>query len=64
MTAQQQSTKKARSGGRAPQHRSMPSLGEKPKAQTWMSPSDPSQARLTLVQVTDVYTLDNWAGTL
>lgn len=50
-------------GGRAPQHTSMPSLckTDRPNGRkTWLTPSAPSAARLTVVQITDVYTLDNF----
>jgi 2',3'-cyclic-nucleotide 2'-phosphodiesterase (5'-nucleotidase family) len=30
--------------------------------QTWFCPSDKNEARLTIVQITDVYTLDNFAS--
>mmetsp|Transcript_29069 Transcript_29069/g.64483 ORF Transcript_29069/g.64483 Transcript_29069/m.64483 type:complete len:745 (+) Transcript_29069:159-2393(+) len=29
---------------------------------TWLTPSKPTEARLTIVQITDVYTLDNFAS--
>lgn len=47
-------------GGRAPQQPdNMPSLDSLAET-TWMTPSKGSEARLTIVQITDVYTLENF----
>lgn len=45
-------------GGRAPRQPDMPSLG----GAASMLPPSPSEARLTVIQVTDVYTLANFAS--
>jgi len=60
MTAKHPTSKatRHRAGGRAPEHVSMPSLPSETTETTWMMPSKPSTARLTVVQVTDCYTLD------
>lgn len=47
-----------RGGGRRPYEKNQEALDQNDK--TWMKPSAPNQARLTLVQITDVYTLDNF----
>lgn len=49
-----------RGGGRRPQEKNQDALDQ--DEETWMRPSDGNQARLTIVQITDVYTLDNFAS--
>jgi len=59
-----------RAGGRAPQTPDMPSLDDRDSnndllkaKKSWLSPpSTPTEARLTVVQITDVYTLENFAS--
>ena len=52
-----------RGGGRKPRQKHQPSLDidlDDLPDKTWLTPSKPGEARLTIVQITDVYTLDNF----
>jgi hypothetical protein len=49
-----------RGGGRRPQQRDQDALDS--NEETWLRPSEDHEARLTIVQITDVYTLDNFAS--
>jgi 2',3'-cyclic-nucleotide 2'-phosphodiesterase (5'-nucleotidase family) len=51
---------RGRGGGRRPQEANQEPLD--PNEETWLQPCKPHEARLTIVQVTDVYTLDNFAS--
>ena len=51
-----------RSGGRRPNKADELSLDTDLGDKTWLLPSKPNEARLTIVQITDVYTLDNFAS--
>jgi 2',3'-cyclic-nucleotide 2'-phosphodiesterase (5'-nucleotidase family) len=48
-----------RGGGRRPDEKNQDPL-DHDGDETWMKPCDSTQARLTIVQITDVYTLDNF----
>lgn len=49
-----------RGGGRRPDEANQEALDL--NEETWLQPSQPYEARLTIVQITDVYTLDNFAS--
>jgi len=56
-----------RSGGRKPNKADQPALdvdqdSDQHTSKPWLAPSKPSEARLTIVQITDVYTLEYFAN--
>ncbi|KAG7351539.1 calcineurin-like phosphoesterase [Nitzschia inconspicua] len=50
-----------RGGGRRPDEANQEALDSN-DVKTWLQPCQPHEARLTIVQITDVYTLDNFAS--